>query len=101
MAHRSHLTQELLNYFDETDVRTREIPWTIEAQLLNAAACAIEESDLRISREIRSTQLGRAPLNLDNRGVWRRIQIPFRAQDGDGCRPLGLFSTDLHSIPPN
>jgi hypothetical protein len=75
--HRSHLTQNLLNYFDETDTRTREHPWTIEAQLLNSIACSIEESDVRFSREVDSVLRGRTPLNLDNRGVWYRVQLPF------------------------
>lgn len=78
--HRSHTTQELLNYFDESDVRTRETPWTIEAQLLNAAACAIDEADVRLSREADSVRPGRVPLNLDNRGVWRRVQVPYGMQ---------------------
>lgn len=67
----------MLNYLDETDVRSREIPWTIEAQLLNAAACALDESDLRLSREVRACQKGKTPLNLDNRGVWHQVQVPY------------------------
>lgn len=77
MTHRSHNTQLLLNYLDETDVRSRETPWTIEGQLMNAAACVLEESELRLSREVRSSQLGRVPLNLDNGGVWHQVQVPY------------------------
>ncbi len=76
MTARSHLTQELLNYFDETDTRTRECPNTLEAQLLNSAALAFEESDARISREIDGRTLARVPANLDNRGVWYGVQLP-------------------------
>lgn len=74
--HRSHLTQEMQNYFDEKDVRTREMPWTLEAQLLNAAACSLEESQVRVGREIDARFRDRVPLNIDNGGNWYRVQLP-------------------------
>lgn len=77
MPHRSHLTAVLTNYFDATDTRTREHPWTLEAQLLNGVACSLEESEARVAREIAAVRRGQTPLNLDNRGLWYRAQLPY------------------------
>ena len=73
---RSHLNQGLLNYFDETDTRVRETANTLDAQLLNAAAVSLEAHQLRVRREIDGRFLATCPLNLDNLGVYYRVQIP-------------------------
>ena len=73
---RSHLTQGLLNYFDETDARVRETANTLDAQLLNAAAVSLEAHQLRVKREIDGRFLATCPLNLDNLGIYYRVQIP-------------------------
>jgi hypothetical protein len=67
--HRSHLTQELQNYFDVKDPRVREVPYTIDAQLLNLAAVELEDLDLRLQRES-GRALRTVALNIDNRGVY-------------------------------
>jgi hypothetical protein len=66
----------LLNYFDDTDVRVREMPWTIDAQLLNAMAQSMEMSSMRTNREIKGRFLTQCPLLLDNRGVYYAVRIP-------------------------
>jgi len=43
---------------------------------MNAIACSSEENAVRISREINARKLRRAPLNLDNRGLWYQVQVP-------------------------
>ena len=73
---RSHLTQTFLNYFDETDSRVRELPYTLDAQLLNSMATGLEDNALRLDRELRGRFLARVPLNLDNRGVYYSLRIP-------------------------
>lgn len=67
---RSHLTQEMLNYFDQGDVRVREQKYTIDAQLLNVFAQQLELSDTRFNRELGSTRLVHCPVNIDNKGVY-------------------------------
>jgi hypothetical protein len=72
---RSHLTQDLQNYFDPKDKRVREIPYTIDAQILNMAAVELEDLQFRINREHgRSFQT--VPVNIDNTGVYYRGRIP-------------------------
>src|ERR1035441_10631606 len=73
---RSHLTQGLLNYFDETDARVRETANTLDAQLLNTAAVSLEAHQLRVQREVDGRFLATCPLNLDNLGIYYRVQIP-------------------------
>lgn len=75
-VYRSHRTQVLLNYFDITDQRVREEPYTIDAQLLNTAAMALDDSQLRISREIAPRSLATCPVGLDNQGVYFKVALP-------------------------
>jgi hypothetical protein len=74
--HRSHRLQELLNYFPDTDPRVREGASTLDAQLLNAFATAIEDQESRFRRELDARFLATCPLNLDNHGVWHRLIVP-------------------------
>jgi len=60
-SYRSHRTQVLLNYFDITDRRVREEPYTIDAQLLNTAAIALDDSQQRIARR-------------SLRALWQRVR---------------------------
>jgi hypothetical protein len=73
---RSPTTQELLNYFDEKDTRVREVPYTIDAQLLNVVAEQLDDVKLRESRESRSRSFPTAPANIDNRGVYHEVIVP-------------------------
>ena len=66
----SHLTQVMQNYFDYKDVRVRQGKYVLDAQLLNVAAQALEISDTRFNREIKSTTLADCPANIDSRGVY-------------------------------
>jgi len=74
MAFRSYKSQEMQNYFDHADVRSRENPFSLEAQLLNLAAVPIENLMLRISRELNQTL--HVPTNIDNGGVYYGARIP-------------------------
>ena len=69
-SYRSHRTQVLLNYFDISDQRVREEPYSIDAQLLNTAAIALDDSQQRIAREIASRTLATCPTGIDNRGLY-------------------------------
>jgi len=73
--HKSHKLQDLLNYFDEKDVRVRELPYTLDAQLLNAAAEQLEDVELRLTRECDARTLATTPVQLDNRGVYRAVRL--------------------------
>jgi hypothetical protein len=75
-AVRSYLTQGLQNYFDDSDARIRGFRSTLDAQLLNAAAVPMETHGLRMRREIVGRYPATCPLNLDNRGVYTRAQLP-------------------------
>jgi hypothetical protein len=76
MNHRSHLTQRLQNYFDIEDARVRQLPYSLDAQILNAAAQSMEVHSLRYEREISGRMLASCPLSIDNRGVYYRVQLP-------------------------
>lgn len=73
----STLTQQLLNYFPDTDIRVRENPITISAQLLNSVAFQMEEQNMRINREIRALNLSDVPMNIDNEGVYYAALVPL------------------------
>src|SRR3569833_398738 len=73
---RSHLCQLMQNYFDEKDVRVRRGRYSIDAQLLNAAAQQIEMSGLRISREIGAATLHSVPANIDHGGWYWKQRLP-------------------------
>lgn len=77
--YRSHITQELLNYFDDADPRVRENPNTVDAQLLNVLAMQMEEQQRRIRWHNDAAYVGTCPLNLDNRGVWNKLIVPSSA----------------------
>lgn len=72
---RSHLTQIMQNYFDPSDVRSRENPYALENQLLNMAAVELENLILRIKRES-SLTLQTVPTNIDNGGTYYSGRIP-------------------------
>jgi hypothetical protein len=74
--HNSHTTQELLNYFDENDTRVREVPYTIDHQLLNVAAEQLDDLEQRSEREVGSRLIGRTPANIDNRGLYYEVRVP-------------------------
>ena len=97
--HRSHLTQLLLNHFDEQDRRVRESPYTLDAQLLNAFAQSIEFNDMRITRETNGRYLRYVPLEIDSRGVYYRFPVP--ASVNLPVDPLGNWSpfTDVWGWP--
>lgn len=73
--HRSHLTQIMQNYFDHTDVRSRENAYAIENQLLNMAAVELEDLILRITREA-SVNIQNVPINIDNGGIYYSGRVP-------------------------
>src|ERR1700733_5667388 len=75
MIPHSFITQRMQNYFDHTDTRAREIPYTIEAQLLNMAAFELEDAILRINREV-DQSLTTVPTNIDNLGVYYTTPLP-------------------------
>ena len=75
-SYRSHRTQVLLNYFDISDQRVREEPYSIDAQLLNTAAIALDDSQQRIAREIASRTLATCPTGIDNRGLYYMVKLP-------------------------
>lgn len=75
MAHRSHITQILQNYFDSADRRSRESPTSIEIQLLNLAGVSLEDLNFRLYRETSQT-LQNTPSNIDNRGVYYSSTVP-------------------------
>src|SRR3569833_3380919 len=89
---RSHQTTLMTNYFDEKDVRVRRGRYTVDAQLLNAAARGIEMAGLRINREIGAATLHSVPSNIDHGGwYWKRGRpggggrgAPARAGEGAG-----------------
>jgi hypothetical protein len=73
---RSYLAQQFQNYFDIKDIRVRKQQNTLDALVLNAVAGPLEEHQLRLAREIEGRSLFRCPMNLDNLGVYYRVQIP-------------------------
>jgi hypothetical protein len=75
MTIKSHTTQVLQNYLDATDVRSRENPTSLEAQLLNMAAVELDDLSIRVGREL-SQSLQSVPLNIDNGGVYYSGQVP-------------------------
>lgn len=75
MPFKSHLLQILMNYWDSTDVRSRENQTAIESQLLNMAAVELEDLQLRITRET-SQSLQEVPTNIDSGGVYHSSTVP-------------------------
>jgi hypothetical protein len=73
----SILTQKLLNYFPDTDVRIRENPVSLGAQLLNAVAFQMEVQQQQIKRELRALNLSDMPMNIDNGGVYYATLVPL------------------------
>lgn len=72
----STLTQRFLNYFPYTDVRVRENPITVSAQLLNAVAENVEQQQVKITRELRALNFADMPMNIDNEGVYYATLVP-------------------------
>lgn len=83
MADRSWLTQRMQNYFDYTDVRSRENPVALESQLLNLAGFELEDLIQRINRELSQT-LQTVPTNIDNGGVYYAAPLPNYLQPASG-----------------
>lgn len=73
----SYLTQVMLNYFPYTDVRVRENPITITAQLLNSVAFQMENQQRQIAREVRALNFSDMPMNIDNQGVYFATLVPL------------------------
>ena len=90
--YRSHRTQVLLNYFDAADQRVREEPYTIDAQLLNTAAMALDDSQQRIERELAALLLATCPSGLDNGGSYYAIAIPNEFVLGSDQATLDLVT---------
>lgn len=63
-------------YFDDADVRIRRGTSTLDAHLLNPLALSLEKLLLRLRREQSVLSLHKAPLNLDDHGVYYKLQIP-------------------------
>jgi hypothetical protein len=72
----SHLTQVAINYFPDTDVRIRENPVSLGAQLLNSVASQMEYQQVRLTRELRALNLSEMPMNIDNSGVYYATLVP-------------------------
>ncbi len=72
----SYLTQKLLNYFPDTDIRIRENPISLGAQLLNAVGFQMENQQRKIQRELRALNLSDMPMNIDNGGVYYATLVP-------------------------
>lgn len=73
----SHLTQVMLNYYPDTDIRVRENPVTVVAQLLNSIANPMELQNMQIQRELRALNLSDVPMNIDNGGVYYGALVPL------------------------
>ncbi len=72
----SRLTQEMLNYFDSEESRIRQARHTLDHQLLNTVAQSLEKSITKQEREVLSSRPLNVPVNLDNRGVYYKVQVP-------------------------
>jgi len=99
----SHLTQRLLNYFPDTDVRIRENALSLGAQLLNAVAFSMEKQNTRITRELRALNLSDVPMNIDNAGVYFGARVPLSFTlpvDSQGIlQPPNLIQGQIHNGP--
>lgn len=74
--YRSHLTQELQNYYDEKDTRVRKNPVCLDAQLLNVVAVQLDDQEQRLQRERAAFFLRTTPVHIDNRGVYYGVRLP-------------------------
>lgn len=97
MTLRSHLTQVMQNYFDATDVRSRENPTSLEAQILNMAALSLEDLTSRITRESNQT-LQTVPVNIDNGGVYYTSRVPEAFLTGPDQKSLNSVIGKLGSV---
>jgi hypothetical protein len=98
MSHRSHLTQVMQNYFDQTDIRTRESPTSLEAQLLNLPAVELESLTLRIARETSQT-LQTVPTNIDNGGVYNAYVVPDAFLTGPDQTTFTSILATVNAVP--
>jgi hypothetical protein len=89
--YRSNQTQILQNYFDSKLVRTRENPYSIDAQFLNVAACSLDDASLRFKREIKALQLPVCPTGIDNNGIYYKVNL-------DNNYSLSADTTSLNSV---
>ena len=90
IPHLSHATQRYKNYFDHKDVRVRQAPYTIDAQLLNMAACGLDQASLRIARELSASTLASCPTELDNRGIYYALPLDSSYQVATTATSLPL-----------
>lgn len=72
---KSHYLQVMMNYFDHSDVRSRQNTTSLENQLLNMTAVELEDLNLRAFRESAQT-LETVPTNIDNNGIYFGAQLP-------------------------
>ena len=72
---RSWMLEEMLNYFPDTDERVRSLRYSLDAQLLNPMALAMEGHQCRVTREVQARSF-EATLNIDNRGVYYKCYVP-------------------------
>lgn len=73
---RPFLLQALMNYFDDADARVRQNRNSLDAQLLGPLASALESIQMRLNREQASTDPRNCPLNIDNFGIYHKLQVP-------------------------
>jgi len=100
MIHHSHRTQALRNYFDHLDPRSRELPFTLDGQLLNAAAISLEEGETRMQREIDAQSFDTCPANLDGRGIYYRVPVPMSLPATGPTKVEGLRNGTYVSLQP-
>lgn len=77
VPHQSIFLQQLLNYFDDQDIRIRENPVSLGAQLLNSAALQIEQLTRTLKLELGALTAANVPLNVDNAGVYQAVRVPL------------------------
>lgn len=103
MPNRSHITQEMQNYYDYTDVRSRNSPVSLEAQLLNLAGFELEDLIQRVNRELAQT-LQTVPTNVDNGGVYYSSSLPNSLLPAAGVTTftsvVGLLNNSPVTVTP-
>jgi hypothetical protein len=90
--YKSHLTQELANYYDEKDTRVRKNSVCLDAQLLNAVAMQLDDTNQRVGRERAAFFLRTTPIHIDNRGIYYGIPLPNDFQVPDDLTKLQVVA---------
>lgn len=100
---RSHLLQKMQNYFDHSDVRSRENATALESQMLNLAAFELEDLTQRINRELVLTPQT-VPTNIDNGGIYYSSVLPIALQPAIGITTftniIGLLNGTSITLTP-